>query len=96
MNYLLSNDLGTMEAVIDDNCGINKFYSIAHTLSNDLKINFLEKHKEFDSVQWNFKFKGHRLKLLYNIYQGVSISAACTKDNEVIIELASLLKRKLF
>jgi hypothetical protein len=96
MSYQLKNELGTVEAVIDDNCGIKKFYSIANTLSCDLKVKFFEKHDEFDSVDWNFKYKGHPLKLHYNIYNGVSISPSHARANEVVTELASLLERKYF
>lgn len=96
MNYQLYNRSGTVEAVIDDNCGMNKFYSIANTLSNDFKINFLKKHDDFDSLKWDFKHKGHTLKLHYNIYQGVSIIAANSRSNDMVIELASQLKRKYF
>ena len=96
MSYQLKNELGTVEAVIDDNCGIKKFYSIANMLSNELKVKFFEKQDEFDSVDWNFKYKGHPLKLHYNIYNGVSISPAHARDNEIVTELASLLERKYF
>jgi hypothetical protein len=96
MSYQLKNELGTVEAVIDDNCGIKKFYSIANTLSSDLKAKFLEKHDEFDTIDWDFKYKGHPLKLHYNIYNGVSISPSNARDNEVVTELASLLERKYF
>lgn len=96
MSYQLKNDTGTVEAVIDDNCGIKKFYSIANTLSKELKVKFSEKQDEFDSVAWNFKYKGHPLKLHYNIYNGVSISPTNVRDNDVVTELASLLERKYF
>jgi hypothetical protein len=96
MSYQLKNDVGTVEAVIDDNCGIKKFYSIANTLSKELKVKFLEKSDEFDSVDWNFKYKGHPLKLHYNIYNGVSICPTNVKDNEAVTELASLLEKKYF
>jgi hypothetical protein len=96
MSYQLVNDAGTVEAVIDDNCGIKKFYSIANTLSKELKVKFSEKLDEFDSIAWNFKYKGHPLKLHYNIYNGVSISPTNVKDNHLVTELASLLKGKYF
>ncbi len=96
MSYQLKNELGTVEAVIDDNCGIKKFYSIANTLSNELKVKFFEKNDEFDTVDWNFKYKGHPLKLSYNIYNGVSIRTTSVRDNDIVTELATLLERKYF
>ncbi len=96
MSYQLKNEMGTVEAVIDDNCGIKKFYSIANMLAKDLKVKFTEKQDEFDSVDWNFKYKGHPLKLHYNIYNGVSISPTNIKDNDLVTELATLLERKFF
>ena len=96
MSYQLKNNLGTVEAVIDDNCGMKKFYSIAATLSSELKIKFLEKQDDFHSVDWDFKYKGHPLKLHYNIYNGVSIFPNDMRDNEAVTELASLLEKKYF
>ena len=43
MCYHLKTNNGGTEAVIDDNCGISKFYAIAGTLANDLKVKFLNK-----------------------------------------------------
>jgi hypothetical protein len=96
MSYQLTNPRGTIEAVIDDNCGLNKFYSIANSLSKDFKVSFLEKRDEFDSVDWFFNYKGHPLKLHYNIYNGVSISTANLKDNEAATDLALKLEKKYF
>ena len=96
MSYELKNNLGTVEAVIDDNCGIKKFYSIANMLSRELKVKFTDKQDEFDSVNWDFKYKGHPLKLHYNIYNGVSICPNTAKDNEAASELGKLLERKYF
>ena len=38
MSYQLKTKSGATEAVIDDNCGISKFYAIAHLLSEDLQV----------------------------------------------------------
>ncbi len=96
MSYELKNSLGAVEAVIDDNCGIKKFYSIANTLSKDLKVKFTDKHDEFDSVNWDFKYKGRPLQLHYNIYNGVSICPISAKDNQAASELGKLLEQKYF
>jgi hypothetical protein len=96
MSYQLTNSLGAIEAVIDDNCGISKFYSIANTLAKEFKVTFLQKQDEFDTVDWLFKYKGHPLKLHYNIYNGVSICTNNNKDNIAVSELAKKLESRFF
>ncbi len=96
MSYELRNNQGTVEAVIDDNCGMKKFYSIANALSTELKVKFTEKQDEFDSVNWNFSYNGHPLKLHYNIYNGVSICPLTARDNQAASELGSLLEKKYY
>jgi hypothetical protein len=96
MSYQLTNSLGTIEAVIDDNCGMSKFYSIANTLVKEFRVKFIEKQDEFDSINWLFNYQGHSLKLHYNIYNGVSISTSHAKDNAAVSELANQLERKFF
>ena len=96
MSYQLTNALGTIEAVIDDNCGMSKFYSVANALTKDFKVKFSEKQDEFDSVNWLFNYKGHLLRLHYNIYNGVSICPTTYKDNMVVSELAKKLESRFF
>ena len=96
MSYQLTNSSGALEAVIDDNCGMKKFYSIADVLSSELRVKFTGKQDFFDSTDWEFSYKGHPLKLHYNIYNGVSIFPHHSKANSVVTELASLLERKFF
>jgi hypothetical protein len=96
MSYQLTNALGTIEAVIDDNCGISKFYSIANALMKEFRVKFTDKQDEFDSVNWLFNYKGHPLKLHYNIYNGVSICTTSHKDNAAVSELAKKLESKFF
>jgi len=56
---------------------------------------------DFDAIDWEFNFHGHTLTLHYSIYTGVSIFPSRTrdamkKDNRAVVEIASLLERKLF
>jgi len=88
--------MGTIEAVIDDNCGMKKFNNIANLLLQDLKVKFLHKQDDSDTVDWHFKYKGHPLTLHYNIYNGVSVSTENRKDNLVVQELATYLERKTY
>lgn len=96
MSYCLTSSTGSIEAVIDDNCGMKKFLSIANVLIDELRIKFIAKEDNSDSIDWFFKYKGHRLNLHYNIYNGVSICNQSSKDNKVVAELASALEQKFF
>ena len=96
MSYQLTNASGTIEAVIDDNCSMKKFFSIATMLASDLNIKFTEKTDSRDTIIWQFIYKNHPLKLHFNSYNGVSILTANREDNEAVNELAMLLEHKYF
>src|SRR5215468_3741383 len=100
MSLTLRTTLGCTEAVIDDDGGLKCFYQVADILSGDLRIRFINKEDDFDTIDWEFSFHGHFLTLHYSIYTGVSIFPSRTrdamkKDNRAVVELASLLERKL-
>ena len=100
MSLTLRTDFGCTEAVIDDDCGLKRFYEVADILSDDLDIKFLAKLDDFDSLVWDFNYKGHTLTLHYNIYTGISIypykfREAPRKDNDAVIEVAKYLEGKL-
>ena len=87
MSLTLRTDFGCTEAVIDDDCGLKRFYEVANILSDDLDIRFTNKEDDFDTLTWNFHYKGHILTLHYNIYTGISIypykfREAPRKDNQ--------------
>lgn len=97
MNLTLRNDYGCTEAVIAENCGFDKFYKVADLLADKIKIKFTNKIDDSDTSYWDFIFKGHKLTLHYNIYDGVSIfprnwKDAPRKDNEAVTELARMLE----
>ena len=96
MSYQLTTPLGAVEAVIDDNCGMKKFDSIANMLLRELKVKFLGKQDDSDTVDWHFKYKGHPLTLHYNIYNGVSVLTQNRKDNEAVNEVAKYLVSKAY
>lgn len=96
----LRTDFGCTEAVIDDDCGLKRFYEVANILSDDLDIKFTQKTDDFDSLMWDFLYKGHILTLHYNIYTGISIyprkfREAPRKDNDAVVEVAKFLEGKL-
>lgn len=101
MSLTLRTNLGCTEVVIADDGGLKRFYQVADILSEDLKIKFSNKEDDFDTIDWEFKFRGHNLTLHYNIYNGITIFPTKTKDalnrdNKAVVELAGILESKLF
>jgi hypothetical protein len=101
MSLTLRTSLGCTEAVIADDGGMKTFYHVADILSNEFRIRFTNKEDDFDSIDWEFKFKGHYLTLHYSIYNGISLFPtktrdALNKDNKAVVDLANLVQTKLF
>ncbi len=100
MCYQLKTTNGGTEAVIDDNCGISKFYAIASTLANDLQVNFLNQVDDADSLDWDFKYGDQFLTLHYNIFNGVSIypqhANNNNRENNAVMEVAHFLEQKTY
>jgi hypothetical protein len=100
MCYQLKTNTGGTEAVIDDNCGISKFYSIADTLADELKVTFLNQVDDAETLDWDFKYKSQLLTLHYNIFNGVSIfpqsSKSREKGNNAVMEIAKFLEKKAY
>lgn len=100
MSLTLRTTFGCTEAVIDENISVHRFYQIAHILSNDLDVIFLQKEDDFDTISWNFTFHHHLLTLHYSIYNGISIFPTRTADakrreNRAVEELSNVLEGKL-
>ncbi len=100
MCYHLKTIYGGTEAVIDDNCGISKFYSIAGTLADELKVKFINQIDDADTLDWDFKYKKSFLTLHYNIFNGVSILPqrinGAKKVNKAVEEVALFLERNAY
>lgn len=100
MYYELKSRFGGTEAVIDDNCGITKFYAIANTLAEHLHIKFMNKVDDAETLDWDFKYKDQFLTLHYNIFNGVSIFPQPLEngqmDNKAVTEVAHFLERQAF
>jgi hypothetical protein len=101
MSLTLRTNFGCTEAVIADDGGLKQFYRVANVLSQDLDVKFSNKEDDFDTIDWEFRFKGHNLTLHYSIYNGISIFPtktrdALSKDNKAVVELANVLDGKLF
>ena len=100
MKPKLETDKGWTEAIIDDDCGFEKFYSVADVLSNYFNLTFSNKLNDFDTIYWDFEYKGNELVLHYNIYLGISIfpkafKSATETDNLSVVEISTLLFQKL-
>ena len=100
MYYELTSRFGGTEAVIDDNCGITKFYAIANTLAEHLHIKFMNKVDDAETLDWDFKYKDQFLTLHYNIFNGVSIFPQALQtgqsDSKAVTEVAHFLERQAF
>ena len=100
MCYHLKTPNGSTEAVIDDNCGISKFYAIATTLAEDLEVKFLNQVDDAESLDWDFQYKDSYLTLHYSIFNGVSIFPqkikSAKKENTAVLEVADFLERRAY
>ena len=100
MCYHLKTKHGNTEAVIDDNCGISKFYAIAETLSKELNIDFLNQVDDSVDLDWDFKYKNQVLTLHYNVFNGVSVYPQHIKsvlqENNMVMEIAHFLERHAY
>ncbi len=100
MCYQLTTSHGGTEAVIDDNCGISKFYAIATTLADELNVRFLNQVDDADTLDWDFKYKNYLLTLHYNIFNGVSIvpqaNQSIKQQNKAVLEVAHFLEQRAY
>lgn len=100
MCYSLKTTYGGTEAVIDDNCGISKFYAVANALADHLQIQFLNQVDDADTLDWDFRYKKQFLTLHYNIFNGVSIypqkQKSLKKENKAVMEVAQFLESKAY
>lgn len=99
MSLNLRIALGCTEAIIDDDGGLKRFYQVADILSSYFNIKFTRKEDDFDTINWEFSFRGYQLTLHYNIYTGISMYPAKAKDadvaeNNAVVELAGSLESK--
>ena len=100
MCYALKTQSGATEAVIDDNCGISKFYAIANTLAEHLQVQFMNQVDDADTLDWDFKYKDQFLTLHYNIFNGVSIypqqQNSKKKEHKLVMEVANFLENQAY
>jgi hypothetical protein len=100
MSLTLRTTLGCTEAIIAEEGGLKEFYRLANILSQDFDVNFSHKEDDFDTIDWEFRHKGHNITLHYSIYNGISLfptktKDALSKDNKAVVELAGILETKM-
>lgn len=59
MKPLLETEKGWTEAIIDDDCELNKFYEIAGLLSSDFSLIFSNKLDDIDTLYWDFEYNAN-------------------------------------
>ena len=100
MCYALKTQNGGTEAVIDDNCGISKFYAIANTLADHLQVQFMNQIDDAETLDWDFKYKDQFLTLHYTIFNGVSIypqqQKSAKKESKAVMEVANFLESQAY
>lgn len=86
--------------MIDDNCGVSRFYSIANTLKDGLNVKFINQVDDTEILDWDFRYKNHFLTLHYTTFNGVSIlphnSKVMAKQNKAVLEVAKFLERNAY
>jgi|SRR5687768_18532637 len=100
MSLTLRIALGCTEAIIDDDGGLKRFYQVADILNKEFHIIFKHKEDDFDTIDWDFHFRGSDLTLHYNIYTGVSMYPTHTKnarknENKAVVDLANVIESRL-
>ncbi|MEO8412508.1 MAG: hypothetical protein ABI472_02570 [Ginsengibacter sp.] len=100
MCYHLKTNFGGTEAVIDDNCGVSKFYSIADILADGLDVKFMNQVDDTETLDWDFRYKNHMLILHYNTFNGVSILPhdikGIARENKAVREVARFLEKNAY
>lgn len=85
----------TTEKVINETGSLNEFYHLTHQLSKTRFVRFTGKTDEADNIEWCFTYRGHKLMLQYNIYNGVLLHANNIKDSKAVHALAAKLLQRL-
>jgi hypothetical protein len=81
----------TTEKVINDTGSLTEFYNLTNKLSKTRFVRFTGKNDEADNIEWRFTYRGHKLVLQYNIYNGVSLHTSNIKDSKAVHQLAEKL-----
>jgi hypothetical protein len=96
MSYNVLRAKNVTETIIDDNCGISKFYSIATALSDELNVVFLNQVDNGESIDWDFNYQKNTLTLHFDVYGGVSIVQNGGTPQQVTNELSNWLHSRVY
>jgi len=83
----------TTEKVISETGSLTEFYHLTNKLSKTRFVRFTGKNDEADNIQWCFTYRGHKLTLQYNIYNGVSLQTNNIKNIKAVEKLAEKLRQ---
>lgn len=77
---LITNDRGFEEIEIANNTGFENFYLFAGQLMEITGIRYESKLDDFDSLYWDFSYRGIGMTLHYNVFLGTCIFLRKTVD----------------
>ncbi len=97
MSYVLKT-IYNSEVVIDDNCGVGKFYKVANLLKSDLKVAFQETKEGKEHLAWTFQYKSQRISLHFDVYGGISIRSDTNAAKNCLVtkEVGDFIESKVF
>ncbi len=85
------NFVSVSQTAIDETAGLARFYQLTEKLSKTRRVKFVSKNDDADNIDWNFRYRGHKLTLQYSIYNGVSLFSNETSGAKLVDMLASNL-----
>ena len=93
----LINEKGFTEISISEKREFEDFFKFAEKLKQSIKIDYIEKIDDFDSLYWIFEYEKSIMVVSYNTFLGISIYPRNTKkasviDNQLIIKINDLIK----
>jgi hypothetical protein len=97
MSYVLLSAKNA-QTIIDDNCGINKFYKVANLLQDNLSIRFINQVDDIELLNWDFSYKNKFLTLQFSVYGGVSLKESYNANSDLLIsnELEKYIHSKVY
>ena len=100
MNLKIVKEKRLVEAIIDDDCSFDTFYTIANILQTDFNLSFMNKLKHLDTIYWDLNYHGSKLSLHFNVLAGIAIfpiafENARDLENDNVIKIGNLLSPKV-
>lgn len=88
------------EIEIKPDCGYVDFYTVAHAIETK-GCTFTDMVDGFDTLYWDFDFRGDTITLSYNIYEGImlymgDVASLTAEKQKEIQSLAEKLKELFY